>query len=121
LLAGRNAPKEAPMSKRTPPVPETRVIAQAICLGPVPTQVRAVCGPAARGGRDQIAIRFGSMLIYLEDREALDALYGAVRQAGKFADQVFGPIDDEFTRAEACEIKSFEEGRLAREQLRRPK
>ena len=110
------------MSTATPKFerPDCRVIAQALCAGPVQTSVRAVTGQAARHGRSHIAVRFGSLLFYLEDREALDALAKAVGRAASFADRVFGPIEDEFTKSAEREVRAFERGQLARESLRRP-
>jgi hypothetical protein len=99
--------------------PDCRVIAQALCAGPVPTTVRAVTGQAARDGRSHIAVRFGSLLLYLEDREALDALSHTVERAASLADRAFGPVEDSFTQAAERELKAFERGQLARESLRR--
>lgn len=98
---------------------DCQVIAQAVCAGPILTTVRAVSGQAARPGRSHISVRFGSVLIYLEDRDALDALAQAVKDCERLADDVFGPVQDAFTEAAARELRAFERGQLARAALRR--
>jgi len=64
-------------------------------------RVHGVTTVASRTGREHLAVTVGRVLLYLEDRAALDALVDAVRRAEALA--VFGPVDDGFTRAEARE------------------
>ncbi|MGH3504966.1 MAG: hypothetical protein ACRDQA_29330 [Nocardioidaceae bacterium] len=52
--------------------------------------------------------------MYLEDRDALDALRHAVHSAEGLADEVFGPVDDAFARTEAHARRAFEKGRRPR-------
>ena len=101
------------------PQSDCRVIAQAVCASPILSTVEAVAGQAKRVGRTHIAIRFGSLLFYLEDRDALDSLARAVRNADALADRAFGPVQDAFTEAAERELRAFERGELARESLRR--
>jgi hypothetical protein len=78
------------------------------------TKVRAVVEPAGRTGRGYIAVRVGRVLLYLEDRAALDALTGAVRAAGGHADAVYGEPQDAFSLTEARARRNFEKGRRPR-------
>lgn len=82
-----------------PPTPTPRglVAAQAIFAGPIDTGVRAVTARVAGAGNEVIALRLGSLLVYVEDREALDALGCVLRRADALADRVFGPPEDAFT------------------------
>jgi hypothetical protein len=50
------------------------------------------------------------VLLYLEDRAALDALAGAVRAAGGHADAVFGEPQDAFSLTEARARRNYEKG-----------
>jgi hypothetical protein len=85
------------------------VSTQALCYGPIETSVFAVAGSAARpGGRAHVGIKFGRVLIYVEDRASLDALAGAVGQALQMANAVFGPAKDAFTEAEAAARRRYE-------------
>ncbi|MGH3098191.1 MAG: hypothetical protein ACRDMV_19590 [Streptosporangiales bacterium] len=77
-------------------------------------RVQGVAAVASRTGTAHIALRVGQVLVYLEDREALDALRHAVRKAEHLADEVFGPVDDAFARAEAHARREFEKGRRTR-------
>jgi hypothetical protein len=54
------------------------------------------------------------VLLYLEDRAALDALAGAVRAAGGHADAVYGEPRDAFSLTEARTRRNFEKGRRPR-------
>jgi len=67
-----------------------RVIAQVRCSGPVPTTVRAVAGSGDSEALTHIALRFGAVLFYLEDIEAVASLVEIVDQASDWADLVFG-------------------------------
>jgi hypothetical protein len=86
-----------------------RVAAQVICSGPVETSIFAVAGQATRPGtRPHVGIKFGRVLIYVEDWAALDRLVGAVERAVTMAPGVFGPPQDAFTEAEADARRRFE-------------
>ena len=54
-------------------------------------RVQAVTPPAGPG-HGQIAIRLGRVLIHLNDREALDSLLDAWRQAVDLGDRAFGVV-----------------------------
>ena len=71
--------------------PACRVVAQARCAGPVPTAVHGVAasGPAASGRQASITIRFGSLLLHLEDPDALAALVEIVDQAAEWGELIF--------------------------------
>lgn len=74
---------------------------QALCRGPLETSVFGVSGSAARGSRGpHIGLRYGRLLMILEDRMALEQLAASVAQALDMATGVFGPPEDAFTEAE---------------------
>jgi hypothetical protein len=79
---------------------DCQVAAQARLVGDQPVPVQGVTAVASRTGREHLAVTVGRVLLYLEDRAAL---VDAVRRAQALADQVFGPAEDGFTRAEARE------------------
>ncbi len=54
-------------------------------------RVQAVT-PRAGPGHGQIAIRVGRLLLYLNDREALDSFVDAWQQAADLADKAFGVV-----------------------------
>ena len=71
-------------------------------------------GAAARQGAAHIALRYGRVLLYLEDRAALDALVDAVEAAYELREQVFGSdahkyldraeeLDGEINKSEAVQ------------------
>jgi len=92
-----------------PGKPSCSIAAQALCAGPQETSVFGVTGSAARPGeRAHIGLKFGRILIYLEDRAALDSLTSAVEQAIGMADSVYGPVRDAFAAAEADARRRFE-------------
>jgi hypothetical protein len=69
-----------------------RVAAQAIVEGMQDVQVEAasvLAGP----GHGQIAVRVGRLLVYLNDREALESFVDAWRRAEALAETAFGPLD----------------------------
>jgi hypothetical protein len=68
----------------------------------------AVTGAAAREGRAHIAMRVGRVLIYLEDRAALDSFARAFHQAEDLAEATFGPPADAFTETENYARRRFE-------------
>ena len=53
--------------------------------------MRGVTGAAARQGAAHIALRYARVLLYLEDRAALDALVAAGEAAYELGEEVFGP------------------------------
>ena len=63
---------------------------QALCRGELDWRVQGVTGAAARKGQAHIALRYGRVLLYLEDMAALDALVDAVEAAYELREQVFG-------------------------------
>lgn len=68
-----------------------RVAVQAVMEGMQEVRVQAAT-PLAGPGHGQIAVRVGRLLIYLNDREALDSFLGAWQQAAWHADRAFGPV-----------------------------
>ncbi|MGH3099227.1 MAG: hypothetical protein ACRDMV_24855 [Streptosporangiales bacterium] len=87
------------------------VAATARLRGDQNRRVQGVAAVASRTGEAHIALRVGRVLVYLEDREALEALRHAVHSADGLADEVFGPVDDAFARTEAYARREFEKGR----------
>jgi hypothetical protein len=71
--------------------PECRVVAQARCAGPVPTAVHGVAaaGPDPSDRHGYITIRFGSLLLHLEDPDALASLVEIVDQAADWGELIF--------------------------------
>lgn len=102
----------APTGKRYPPRPQepvsNRLVCQALCQGPLDTSVTAVTGAVARKGKAHIAVRYGRVLLYIEDRAALEALVGAVDRANNLAEAVFGPADEAAEATRQAAIKLFE-------------
>ena len=78
-------------SKRDPHDARCRVAVQAVMEGMQEIRVQA-CTPLAGPGHGQIAIRLGRVLIYLNDREALDSLLDAWQQAAGLGDKAFGVV-----------------------------
>ena len=68
-----------------------RIAVQAVLEGIQEVRVQAVT-PLAGPGHGQIAVRVGRMLIYVNDREALDSLLDAWQRAGDLADKAFGVV-----------------------------
>ena len=68
-----------------------RVAVQAVMEGMQEVRVQGVT-PLAGPGHGQIAIRLGRVLIYLNDREALDSLLDAAQQAAELGDKAFGVV-----------------------------
>jgi hypothetical protein len=66
------------------------VATQAMCRGELDWRVQGVTGAAARRGPAHIALRFGRVLLYLEDRAALETLVDAVEAAYELREEVFG-------------------------------
>jgi hypothetical protein len=69
-----------------------RVAAQAIVEGTQDIRVAAAT-PLAGPGHGQIAVRVGRLLVYVNEREALDSFVDAWRRAEALADKAFGPQD----------------------------
>lgn len=67
-----------------------RVAVQAVLEGMQEVRVQAAT-PVAGPGHGQIAVRVGRLLIYLNDREALDSFLDAWQQAAWLSDKAFGP------------------------------
>jgi hypothetical protein len=67
---------------------------QTLCRGELDWRVLGVTGAAARRGQAHIALRFGRVLLYLEDMAALDMLVNAVEAAYDLREQVFGSGHD---------------------------
>ena len=78
-------------SKREQYDARCRVAVQAVMEGMQEVRVQAVT-PLAGPGHGQIAIRVGRVLIYINDREALDSFLDAWQQAADLGDKAFGPV-----------------------------
>lgn len=70
---------------------QCRIAAQAVMEGTQDHRVQAVTALAGPG-HGQIAVRVGVLLIYLNDREALNSFLEAWQQAADLADKAFGPV-----------------------------
>lgn len=68
-----------------------RIAVQAVLEGMQEVRVQAVT-PLAGPGHGQITIRVGRILIYVNDREALDSFLDAWQRAADLKDQAFGPV-----------------------------
>jgi hypothetical protein len=69
-----------------------RVAAQAIVEGMQDIRVEAAT-PLAGPGHGQIAVRVGRLLVYVNDRDAMESFVDAWRRAEALADKAFGPLD----------------------------
>jgi len=69
-----------------------RVAAQAVVEGMQDIRVEAAT-PLAGPGHGQIAVRVGRLLVYCNDREALESFLDAWNRAEALADKAFGPVD----------------------------
>jgi hypothetical protein len=65
---------------------ECRVAVQARMFGDQPPRVQGVTAVASRTGKEHLAITIGRVLLYVEDRVALNALVDAFRQAQAVSD-----------------------------------
>lgn len=95
------------------------VIASARMRGPQMTAVRGIAAAvAAATGSTHISVRLGGVLLYLEDRAALDALTAVAARAEQLADEVFGArvdhVELERTRVRRTEAE-LERRRARRE------
>ncbi len=77
---------------RTDPEPRMSVAAQAIFAGPQDMRVTAMTPEVTGRGYGHVVMRVGRLLIYLEDRDALEAWQAALEQASEFADRAFGLV-----------------------------
>jgi len=68
-----------------------RVAVQAVLEGMQEVRVQATTASAGPG-HGQIAVRVGRLLMYVNDREALDSFLDAWQQAADLADQAFGVV-----------------------------
>jgi len=78
------APRLSAVPATTEQSPRVTVVTQATARGRQPTAVRTL-HPVTGGGRTQIAVRVGPILIMVADREALDSFVHAWRQAEEMA------------------------------------
>ncbi len=76
---------------RVRPQPRMQVAIQAIFAGPQEHRVCAMTPQASGRGYGHIAVRVGRVLVYLEDRDALQAWTTAIDKAADLADAAFGP------------------------------
>lgn len=74
------------------PDPRSSVAAQAVFAGPQDMRVSAMTSEVTGRGYGVLSIRVGRVLIYLEDRRALDDWLAAVHEAEALSDAVFGPV-----------------------------
>ena len=68
-----------------------RVAAQAVMEGTQDVRVQALT-PLAGPGHGQIAVRVGRVLVYVNDREALNSFLDAWQEAADLADKAFGVV-----------------------------
>ena len=73
------------------PQPRMQVATQAIFAGPQDHRVSAMTAQASGRGYGHIAVRVGRVLLYLEDRQALEAWTTAIAKAANLAAAAFGP------------------------------
>jgi len=73
------------------PEPRMQVATQAIFAGPQDHRVFAMTPQATGRGYGHLAVRVGRILVYLEDRDALQAWTTAIGKADGLADSAFGP------------------------------
>lgn len=70
---------------------QCRVAAQAVMEGTQDFTVQALT-PLVGPGHGQIAVRVGRLLIYVNNREALESILDAWQQAADLADKAFGVV-----------------------------
>ena len=70
---------------------QCRVAAQAVMEGTQDVRVQALT-PLAGPGHGQIAVRVGRVLVYINDREALNSFLDAWQEAADLADKAFGVV-----------------------------
>jgi len=79
--------------RERPPEQKCSIAATVSMAGRQEVQVRGVTAMASPRGFGHVAIRVGRVLLYVEDRDALEALQEAVRRAVEVAEPVFEPLD----------------------------
>lgn len=77
---------------RVAPEPRSTVASQAVMAGPQDLRVTVMTAEATGRGYGVISIRVGRVLIYLEDRAALDDWLAALHEAEAVSDAAFGPV-----------------------------
>ena len=85
LVNGQRRPR------RRGPDPRSSIAAQAVMAGPQDLRVRAATPSATGLGHGYVVLRVGRLLVYLEDRDALDTWREALRQAIELSDEAYGP------------------------------
>ena len=93
---------------------DCRLAVQASYRGPQGFKVMAVAAQAARNGKAHLAVRVGSVLIYIEDYAALESLIAAWRQASELGKQILPAPADAFDLEEARARRNFEKGLVHR-------
>jgi len=68
-----------------------RVAVQAVLEGMQEVRVQAATASAGPG-HGQIAVRVGRLLMYINDRDALDSVLDAWQQVAELADKAFGVV-----------------------------
>ena len=68
------------------------VAAQAVLRGIQDVSVTAVSFVASGNGVGRIAVRVGRVLVYVEDRDSLNASLAAWARAAELAESAFGPL-----------------------------
>src|SRR4051794_38851573 len=91
-----------------------RLAVQASFSGPQGFKVMAVAAHAARDGKAHLAVRVGSLLVYIEDHAALETLIAAWRQASELGREILPAEPDAFDIAEARARRNFEKGLVHR-------
>ncbi len=73
------------------PKPRMQVATQVLFAGPQDHRVFAMTPEATGRGYGHIAVRVGRVLVYLEDRQSLEAWTTAIGKATDLAEAAFGP------------------------------
>jgi hypothetical protein len=93
---------------------DCRLAVQAVCRGQLDSKVLAVTAAASKHGHPVVCVRVGRVLVYVEDRAALESFTDAWQLAAKLGDQVMPPPPDPLALAEARARRDFERGRRSR-------
>ena len=89
--SGHRRLRAVPLAWNEDPEPRCSVAAQAVMAGPQEVRVNAVAPHVSETRRGHICLRVGRILIYLEDRTALEDWTAALSQANRLAEGAFGP------------------------------
>lgn len=90
---------------------EMRVAAQAIVSGYQETDVRSYTQAASPTGKPYVVCRIGRILLYLEDRDAVETFVEAFDRARQHADAVFpSPYAEADARSDRRRMAHFERG-----------